>query len=245
MQFQTHGNSKYHIPILSYVTVIESAANVYNVATVFNEKSDDSVDGLTLKWAYLEQQKLGHPIEEGFPIVILDPVRKEKETWKDISNIAADTTLEFAVLDENSIIEENGKLIEKTISIKDISQYVAYNDDDIVDDDTQRGKSINAYRRVVRSMSQKGSRINVMQLKVGKLPCDLNVMDRIFLDYDNQTINSSDDCNDKCDWAVRRFGWYYITQISTSFDQNFVETNNLTLSLKAYKDGDFYRNEQA
>ncbi|OFI46761.1 hypothetical protein BG262_02890 [Floricoccus penangensis] len=241
--FSKYGNSKYHIPILSDVKITQSAANVYNVATVFNDKSDDSVDGLSLKWAYLEQQKLGYPIEEGFPIVILDPVKKDKETWQNISNIAADTTLEFAVLNEKSIIEEHGVLIEKAVSISDISQYFVYKGDDTVPEEIQKSASIQAYKRIISSMKQKGKRLSINQFKVGKLPCNINVMDKVWFDHNN-VICIEEDCRSKSNWTSRKSGWFYITQIDTTFDQNLVETNTITLSKEVYKDGDFYTNNK-
>ncbi|MBO0459555.1 C40 family peptidase [Enterococcus hulanensis] len=232
------GQTERHLKIIDQVSVSKEFDQVFNVVTVYGEKSDSSQASLTLREAYLNQQQQGHDIIEGFPIVILNSTanKEQKNYYTNITKIASSNSLEFAVLDEFSINLEQGKLIEKTISMNDIAPFE--NDGETISDEERSKQSMIAYKAAVKQLKS-ARRRDVIKVRIQSLPCDLNVLDRVFFDYHN-SIELFDKCSRYCKKIYEASDDFYITQIDTNHDNNLVETNILTLSKELHRDGDNY-----
>lgn len=232
------GQTERHLKIIDQVSISREFEQVINVVTVYGEKSDSSQASLTLREAYLDQQQQGHPIIEGFPIVILNSTanKEQKNYYTNITKIASNNSLEFAVLDEFSINLEQGKLIEKTISMNDIAPFE--DNGQTISDEERSKQSMIAYKAAVRQLKS-ARRRDVIKARIGSLPCDLNVLDRVYFDYHN-CVELFDKCSRYCKKIYEASDDFYITNIETSFDNNLIETNVLTLSKELYRNGDNY-----
>lgn len=232
------GQTERHLKIIDQVSISREFEQVFNVVTVYGEKSDSSQASLTLREAYLDQQQQGHPIIEGFPIVILNSTanKEQKNYYTNITKIASSNSLEFAILDEFSINLEQGQLIEKTISFNDVAPFEE-NGEKISDEERSK-QSMIAYKAAVKQLKS-ARRRDVIRVRIGELPCDLNVLDRVYFDYHN-CVELFDKCSRYCKKIYEASDDFYITNIETSFDNNLVETNVLTLSKELHRDGDNY-----
>lgn len=232
------GQTERHLKIIGAVTISQQFDNIYNVATVYGEKSDSSQASLTLREAYLDQQQQGHDIIKGFPIVILNPTAntEQKNYYTNITKIASNNSLEYAILDEFSINLEQGKLIEETVSMNDVAPFEE-NGEKISDEERAKQSRI-AYNVGVRRLKA-ARRKDEIRVPIGELPCDLNVLDRIYFDYHNSIV-LFDKCSRYCKKIYSASDDFYITKIETSFDDNLMETNVLTLSKELSRDGSNY-----
>ncbi|KXT63151.1 phage tail tip lysozyme [Lactococcus sp. DD01] len=232
------GQTERHLKIIGAVTISKQFDSVYNVVTVYGEKSDSSQASLTLREAYLDQQQQGHDIIKGFPIVILNPTAntEQKNYYTNITKIASNNSLEYAILDEFSINLEQGKLIEETVSMNDVAPFEE-NGEKISDEERAKQSRI-AYNVGVRRLKA-ARRKDEIRVPIGKLPCDLNVLDRIYFDYHNSIV-LFDKCSRYCKKIYSASDDFYVTKIETSFDDNLMETNVLTLSKELSRDGSNY-----
>lgn len=232
------GQTERHLKMIDQVSISKEFEQVFNVVTVYGEKSDSSQASLTLREAYLDQQQQGHDIIEGFPIVILNSTanKEQKNYYTNITKIASSNSLEFAILDEFSINLEQGKLIEKTVSMNDVAPFE--DNGKTISDEERAKQSMIAYKAAVAQLKS-ARRRDVIKVRIGELPCDLNVLDRIYFDYHNSIV-LFDKCSRYCKKIYEASDDFYIIKIDTSFDSNFVETNVLTLSKELYRDAGNY-----
>lgn len=234
----TKGRTKLHIPIIGEVKVTKAFDGVFNVATIYGEKSDSSQASLTLREAFLAQQQQKHDITEGFPIVIFNPTtnREQKNYYTNITKIASNNSLEYAVLDEFGINLEQGKLIEKTISMNDLAPFEE-NGKEISDEERVKQARI-AYDVAVRRLKT-ARRCEEITVDVGVLPADINVLDKIYFDYSG-IVQLFDGCSRYCRKFYEASADFYITKIETIFDENLNETNKLTLRKELKRDDTNY-----
>lgn len=232
------GQTERHLQLIGAPSITKEFDQVFNVCTVYGEKSDSSQASLTLRDAYLAQQQQGHDIIEGFPIVILNSTanKEQKNYYTNITKIASNNSLEYAILDEYSINLEQGKLIEKTVSMNDVAPFE--DDNDTISDEERSQQSMIAYKAAVKQLKN-ARRRDVIQVPIGKLPCDLNVLDRIYFDYHN-IITLFDKCSRYCKKVYSASDDFYIIQIDVNFDRNLHETNTLTLSKELIHDANTY-----
>lgn len=232
------GQTERHLKIIGGVNISKEFDHVFNVVTVYGEKSDSSQASLTLREAYLDQQQQGHDIIKGFPIVILNSTanKEQKNYYTNITKIASSNSLEYAVLDEFSINLEQGKLIEKTISMNDVAPFE--DEGKPISDEERSKQSMIAYKAAVKQLKSMRRR-DVIRVPIGELPSDLNVLDRVYFDYHN-SIQIFDKCSRYCKKVYEASDDFYITKIETTFDNNLVETNIITLSKELYKDASNY-----
>jgi len=230
------GQTERHLNIIDSVSITKAFDQVFNVATVYGEKSDSSQASLTLRECYLGQQQSGKDLIDGFPIVILNPTvnTEQKNYYTNITKIASNNTLEYAILDEFSINLEQGKLIEKTISFNDVAPF---EDNGMTISDEERAKQSRiAYNAAVKQLKN-ARRHDEIKVRIGCLPCDLNVLDKVYFDYHN-SLDLFEGCSRYCKKIYEASDDFYITQIDTDFDDNLVETNTLTLSKELIRDDD-------
>ena len=233
-----NGQTDRHLNLIGAPTISKEFDHVFNVATVYGEKSDSSQASLTLREAYLDQQQQGHDIIKGFPIVVLNSTanREQKDYHTNITKIAANNTLEFAILDEYSINLEQGKLIEKTVSMNDVAPFE--DDNETISDEERAQQATIAYKAAVKQLKS-ARRRDVIKVPIGYLPCDLNVLDRIYFDYRN-CIELFEKCSRYCKKVYEASDDFYITQIDINFDENLFETSVLTLSKELIHDANTY-----
>lgn len=233
------GQTERHIKIIDDVSIEKQFDNVFNVLTAYGEKSDSSQASLTLRDAYLDQQRKGKSLIDGFPIVILNPTvnNEQKNYYTNITKIASNNSLEYAILDEFSINLEQAKMIEKTMSMNDIAPFEQ--DGDTISDEERAAQSMIVYKAGVKLMRSSGRRREAITVNIGELPCDLNVLDRIYFDYNN-SLELFDGCSRYCKKIYQKSDDFYITGIETTFDENLIETNRLTISKELYHNGDSY-----
>lgn len=227
----------HHIPIIGGISIQRDFDNIFNTVTVYGEKSDSSQASLTLREAYLDQKRKGKPLIDGFPIVVLNPTvnNEQKKYYTDIAKIASNNTLEYAVIDEFGINLEQGKIVEKTASFNDVAPFEK--DNEPISDEERAHQSKIAYEAAVRRLKYSGRRREVIQVTVGCLPCDLNVLDQVYFDYSNQ-LQLFDKCSRYCKKIYETSGYFYIERIQKSYENNFMETNTITLvkELREYAD---------
>lgn len=229
-----NGSTERHLQIIGDIKVIKAFDGVFNVATVYGEKSDSSQASLTLREAYLAQQQQKHDITKGFPIVILNPTtnKEQKNYYTNITKIASNNSLEYAVLDEFGIHLEQGKLIEKTIGLNDLAPFEE-NGKEISDEERAKQARI-AYDVAVRRLKM-ARRCEEITVEVGVLPNDVNVLDKIYFDYTG-IVQLFDGCSRYCKKFYEASSDFYITKIETTFDENLNETNKLTLRKELKRD---------
>lgn len=229
------GDTERHIKIISDVSIEKQFDHVFNAVTVYGEKSDSSQASLTLRDVYLEQQQTGKPPIAGFPVVILNPTvnNEQKNYYTNITRIASNNSLEYSILDEFSINLEQGKIIEETKSFNDVAPF-EQNGDAISNEERSRQSRI-AYNAAVKLLKHQGRRREVITLKVGYLPPDINVLDKVYFDYSNELL-LFDGCSRYCKKIYEQSADFYITKIETTFDTNLNETNVLTISKELFKD---------
>lgn len=228
------GQTERHLRIIGDISISKQFDDVFNVATVYGEKSDSSQASLTLREAYLDQQQQGHDIIAGFPIVILNPTanKEQKNYYTNITKIASNNSLEYAILDEFSINLEQGKLIEKTISMNDVAPFEE--NGKTISDEERANQSRIAYNAAVKRLKS-ARRHDEIQVQIGALPTDINVLDKVYFDYHN-SIELFDKCSRYCKKIYEASDDFYITKIETSFNEYLVETNTLTLSKELHRD---------
>lgn len=230
-----YGETERHLKIVSDVSIEKQFDHVFNTITVYGEKSDSSQASLTLRDVYLEQQQTGKPPISGFPVVILNPTvnNEQKNYYTNITRIASNNSLEYSVLDEFSINLEQGKIIEETKSFNDVAPF-EQNGEAISNEERSRQSRI-AYNAAVKLLKHQGRRRELIQVKIGYLPPEINVLDKIYFDYSNELL-LFDGCSRYCKKIYEQSTDFYINKIETSFDENLNETNILTISKELFKD---------
>jgi len=229
------GQTKKHINIINNVKVSKEFDNVYNALTVYGEKSDSSQASLTLRESYLTQENSKKVKPEGFPIVIMPYTvnNEQKPYYTNITKIASNNSLEYTIIDEFSVALEQGKIIEKTKSFNDLAPFEK--DGDTITDEEIAQQSEIAKKAGIKLLRTSGRRRESIEIPVGKLPPDINILDRIYYDYKDDVI-LFDGCNRYCRKVYEANELFYIIKIQTTIDENLNETNILTLSKELFKD---------
>lgn len=217
-----------NISIIEEPTITHSFSNVVNLATVYSEKSDSGMSSMTLREVYNDPSLQ----EEGFPVVILRAnVNNERDYTRystQYPKLASNNELEFAVIDEESVALEGGRLIEGTYSFNDLSPFSAEADGKtkkITDSDRIKAAKT-AYHAVIKKLKQ-ARRSFKLQLTVEELPVDINVGDRVRLLYSN-TLYMLEECTSYLETILTYDDWFYITAIDYNIEYG-VETNTITL----------------
>lgn len=219
-----------NIPIISEPTIEIGLDNIVNLATVYSDKSNSGMSSLTLREVY-ERPELQ---KDGFPVVILRAnVNNERDYTKFSTQfpvLAPNNELEYAVVSEDCIRIENGRLIEGTFAFNDLNPFSVDNVDGttkVITDEDRIKTALTTYERSIKILKNSVRRIKI-NVTVGELPLDVNVGDRIHFRYLN-IIKELEKCGSFYKKLVNLNDLYYITRINTTFNENETETNELVL----------------
>ena len=222
----TRPSGKTNIRIIQEPSIEPDIENVINVATVYSDKGDGGMTSLTLREVYNDPTLQ----KDGFPVVILKAnVNNERDYKRYVSQypkLAPNNELEYAVIDEESIALEHGKLIEGSYAFNDLSPFET--DGEIVTDKKRIQAAKTAYHAVIKKLKQARRSYNIT-VTTEALPPDVLAGDRVRLLYDNKLFKM-EACSKYYKKLMSLNDFYYITHISYSIDQYGHETCELTLS---------------
>ena len=170
--------------------------HVYNVATVYSEKSDTGMSSMTLREVYNDPSLQ----IKGFPVVILSANVNNERSYKKYSEpypkLAPNNALEYAVIDETSIAMEAGHLIEATLAFNDLAPFAQ----DAIDEETHEvtdedriEAAKTAYKAAIRKLKLNRRRVKIKVL-TEELPADIIVGDKVRFVYDN-SLYITDACS--------------------------------------------------
>lgn len=161
---------------------------VINTAVVYGEKGDSGMSSMSLREIYND------PASQlpGFPVVVWNPsVNNERRYfYTDMIKLAPNNTKEYAVIDNASLMAENGVNIEGTFSFNDLAPFST--DGSTLKDVDRVRASKTAYNSAVRRLKLSRRR-DVIQIDTEQIPNDLQVGNRIRFLYDN-AVHLLKDC---------------------------------------------------
>lgn len=93
-------------------------SNIYNVLSVTSDSGDATESKTTLREVYLSKS-----YKKEFPVVITDYTanNEQKFYYTDITEIASNNSKEYMILDNKGIADNDGVIVEKNLSINDLS----------------------------------------------------------------------------------------------------------------------------
>lgn len=222
----TKPSGKTNIRMITEPTIDYDFENVFNVATVYSDKSDGGMSSLTLRDVYNNPQYQ----RDGFPVVILHAnVNNERDYTAYIDqppSIAPNNELEYAVLDEESIALEGGTVIEGTYSYNDMAPFQT--DGKKITDAKRLKSAKTVYDRTIRKLIQ-ARRSYDIEVVCEPLPSDVWVGDRIRLLYDD-LLYVFGECSNYWKKILSMDDYYYISHITYEFDENGNEYDTVTLT---------------
>lgn len=200
--------------------------DVFNIATVYAEKSDSGMSSLTLREVYDDPTLQ----KNGFPCVILrDNVNNERDYTKYITQypkLAPNNELEYAVIDEESVALEGGQLIETSIAYNDLSPFNTDDTKEITDKDRIRAART-VYAATIKKLKL-ARRSTVIKVKTTPIPNDINPGDKVRFIYDN-SVYILDACSGYEKQVLAFDDWFYVTHIDYDIDEDGTEVDTLTL----------------
>lgn len=233
--FSTRPSGGINIKIIDEPVITHDFESVINIATVYGEKSDSGMSSMSLREVYLEPSAQ----EEGFPVLILNNSINNERNYDYIgfTSLAPNNEIEYTVMDEESILLENGIVIEGTFAFNDLAPFNV-DSDEITDEDRAKSAKM-AYNAAVKKLKQSRRR-EIISLTVQELPYNIMVGDKIRLIYDN-LIYLLGDCSNYFKKILSIDDWFYITEIEYNIDENGVETNtvNLEKNLHTQRETDY------
>lgn len=216
--------SKRNIRIIEEPIISTETSSVVNMATVYGEKSDSGMSSMSLRDAYFEPKSQ----IKGFPIRILkNGINNERGyDYINYTKLAPNNSIEYTVIDEESIKTESNTAIESAFAFNDMSPF-AVNGDTISDEDRAKATRT-AYEAAVKKLKLSRRRTTI-QMKCEQLPNELNVGDQIRFMYDSKLYENAE-CSDYEKQLMLEDDWFYITKIDYIFDKQGGEVNQVTLT---------------
>lgn len=200
--------------------------NVFNLATVYAEKSDSGMSSLTLREVYDDPTLQ----KDGFPCVILrSNVNNERDYTKYITQypkLAPNNELEYAVIDEESVALEGGQLIETSLAFNDLSPFNTDDTKEITDKDRIRAART-VYDATIKKLKL-ARRSTVIKVKTTPIPNDINPGDKVRFIYDN-SVYILDACSGYEKQVLAFDDWFYVTHIDYDISEDGTEVDTLTL----------------
>lgn len=229
-KLSTSPSNGQNIRITGGVMVSHDYDGVFNIATVYGEKSDSGMSSLSLREVYAEEGSQ----EAGFPVRILrDDINNERDyDYVQFAKLAPNNDIEYTIMDLESIAMENNVWIEKTLSANDIAPFSL--DGEVITDEDRALAALMIYKAAVKALTQARRRF-VFEAETEMLPADLNVGDRIHLDFD-LTALIPDECSSYELELIRENDLYYVTRIGYNVSEQGVETNEIRLEKFIYTD---------
>ena len=203
--------------------------HVFNVASVYSDKSDSGMSSLTLREVYNDPTLQ----RDGFPVVILRANVNNERNYKKFSEqypkLAPNNENEYAVIDEESIALESGVVIEGTITFNDLAPFTPEIDDDtqeISDKDRIKAAQV-AYDAAIRKLKE-ARRYYSITFTTEELPTDINPGDKVRLVYDN-SLYILEECSAYMKKILSMNDNFVVTRIEYDIDVTGAEVDRVTL----------------
>ena len=173
------------ISLLENLTITKDFSNVINVAKAFSGNASNGMAQMTLREVY-NNPGLWDPM---FPIRQVASVPNTDYTYSepDQPQIAPNNDFEYEVIDMEGVNLMNG--IERQGSYQANDHYPIPETDLAVNDSDRLLASEQLYKRVIRWLKRKRV-IEHYEVTTSKLPCGINVGDKIRLAYSNSIIEN-------------------------------------------------------
>ena len=225
----TKPSGESNIHIINEPRIEYDFENVINVATVYSDKSDSGMSSLTLREVYVDQSLQ----KDGFPVVILRAdVNNERDYSKygtpdaQPEKLASNNYYEYAILDEESIALESGKLIEGTYAFNDLSPFEI--EGNSIPDEKRIKAAKQVYEAVVKKLIQARRNYSYV-VDVEEIPPDLKPGDKVRFLYDNLMYELGE-CSSYYKKILQMDDYFYITRIEYNIDDIGNEVDTVTLS---------------
>lgn len=215
--------SENNIQIISHPEIKHELGDVYNIATVYGEKSDSGMSSLSLRDMYEDEDAW----VSGFPIRILrNGINNERGyDYVEFSKLAPNNDIEYTVIDEYSVALENDTVIESTYSFNDINPF-QIDGEEITDEDRALAAKM-AYHTVIKILKQRRRRY-IISCMVSEVPETVNVGDMLHFVYNNSEF-VLDSCNDFERKILTEDEYFYLTSITRTIGLEGTETAEITL----------------
>lgn len=216
---------KTNIQIIGDPTVDHDYENVFNVATVYSQKSDNGMSSLTLREVYNDPSLQ----TEGFPVIILRSNVNNERNYEKYSTqypiLASNNELEFAVLCEESIALEGGNIIEEALEFNDLGSFKT--DGEKITDTDRIKAATTAYTEAKRKLKQ-AMRSKSVEPPTTPIPVDVKVGDKVRFIYDN-SIFKLEACSNYEKKILTMNDWFYVTHIDYGINTGGVEVDTVKL----------------
>lgn len=182
-------------------------SNIYNVLSVTSDSGDATESKTTLREVYLSKS-----YKKEFPVVITDYTanNEQKFYYTDITEIASNNSKEYMILDNKGISDNDGVIVEKNLSINDLSP-ISLDNEALSNED----RSV-----IVQQIYNQG----VKELTRGRRRSDypgrttfmhgVNVGDRVFVSF-----YPGIDCG-SCQTEIE--GWLYVNSLGFEVKENTI-----------------------
>lgn len=212
-----------NIRIIDEPIITHEFEQVFNILTVYGEKSDSGMSSMSLREIYEEEDAQ----DQNFPVVILkNGINNERNyDYIEFSKLAPNTDIEYTVLDVESIANESGIVIEHSRAMNDLAPFNI--DGEAITDEDRAICANTAYQSAIKLLKRSRRRY-IVQFRTEQLPPDINVGDKIRLIYDNNML-----VTEKCSKYLKEIlslnEEFYITGIDYEFDRQGNEVNTVRL----------------
>ena len=223
-----------NISIIGEVKVKYDFKDVFNLLTVYSDKSDSGMSSLTLREVYND----GDLQDPMFPCVLLKTnVNNERNYTKyttQYPTLAPNNELEYAIIDIESVALEGGEIIESTEAFNDLSPFNVIEPEEdeedktleVTDEDRIKVAKV-AYDAGCRKLKENRRTVQYI-MTVEELPTDLTVGDQVRWIYNNKIL-LYDGCSNYEKEVLNVDDWFYVTRISYDIGEDGAETDELTL----------------
>lgn len=214
-----------NIQIIGEPTIDHDYESVYNVASVYSQKSDNGMSSLTLREVY-NDPKLQ---VDGFPVVILRAnVNNERDYTKYATQypiLASNNELEYAIICEEGVALEGGHIIEEAIEFNDLGSFNI--DSEKIEDKDRIEAAKTAYKAAIRKLKQ-SMRSKAVEPKTTPIPSDIKVGDKIRFIYDN-SIFKLEACTNYQKKILTMNDWFYVTHVTYEINTGETEIDTVRL----------------
>ncbi|WP_242327813.1 phage tail tip lysozyme [Enterococcus avium] len=182
-------------------------SNIYNVLSVTSDSGDATESKTTLREVYLSKS-----FKKDFPVVITDYTanNEQKFYYTDITEIASNNSKEYMILDSKGIELNDNVVIEKTLSINDLSPITL--DNEVISNEDRSVIVQQIYNQGVKELIRGRRRVD----HTGRTSFmyGVNVGDRVYVSYSPDV-----DCG-SCQSEIE--GWFYVNSLGFSVKENTI-----------------------
>lgn len=211
------------VTILGDVEILEDWRNIVNRVKVVSGNESNGMGQMTL----INIFKGILPQLAAFPVSQSGRDTNTEGIYSQIDAIeyAPNYDNEYIIDDLFGQDEEKGVIYESTFAYNDL--YPIHSPEQEITNQDRLDMEQKVYERGIRHLVQ-SRRKRLIQMKVGKIPCNLKVGDKFKLSYNNEIIKNSG-CYEQIKKIVDINEEFVMISMSKSFDKNLVETNNIII----------------